>query len=161
MQSYAYQNQYHHKNYSPLTKILKLSENSRDKYIPSEQEIDVFLNILSEPYLSASLISLYHGLLRGEVCHLELPDFDFENKTISIKPKPHLNWYPKNETSIRTVPIHPAMTDFLLDRYKKAARIGANFICFYDDDGHKKTAFIHKKRVYKEKPLLRGKQGQK
>jgi integrase len=44
-----------------------------------------------------------------------------------------LNWEPKNRTSIKTVPIHPEIKDYLLE-IKKLAQNKTNFVVFYKDD---------------------------
>ena len=108
-QVYAYNNKYHDKNYSPFTKLLKLPTKTRD-YIVSDFEIETFMSNIYEPYLTACQLALWHGLRRGEVCHLELTDIDFSNNIIKVQKKPHLNWNPKNETSIRTIPIYSILS---------------------------------------------------
>ena len=53
-----------------------------------------------------------------------------------------MNWYPKNNTSIRDVPIHPAYKDYLLKRYNIAKKVKSNFLCCYENDGRPITETV-------------------
>jgi integrase len=101
----------------------------------SDFEVETFMSNIHEPYLTACQLALWHGLRRGEVCHLELTDIDFSNNIIKIQKKPHLNWNPKNETSIRTIPIHLKIKNYLNKRYIQAKKSKSKFICFFEDSG--------------------------
>lgn len=132
MQKVAFEKKYLEENISLKTKFLDIKDNTTT-YVPSDKEIQYIFNKIHEPLKTAFVLGLTCGMRSGEVCHIELQDIDFDNNIINIRPKPHLEWAPKNQTSIRNVPIHPQYKDYLLKRYNFANKVKSNLICCYDD----------------------------
>lgn len=137
MQRVAFQKKYIDEDITLKTKFLPTKDNT-ETYVPSDKEIQYIYNNIHEPLKTAFVLGLTCGMRSGEVCHIELKDIDFEKDLISIRPKPHLEWKPKNNTSIRDVPIHPQYKDYLVKRYNFAKKVKSNLICCYDD-GHALT----------------------
>ncbi|MDR0677015.1 MAG: site-specific integrase, partial [Elusimicrobiota bacterium] len=132
MIKYAYKKKYIYTDFSSDIKLFSIPKEAKS-WVMDKKEIDILLEKTNHPYKTAFLLVLYGGLRRGEVCHLEWQDIDFEKENIYIRKKPHLNWEPKNRTSIRTVPIHPEIKNYLLD-IKKLAGNKTNFVVFYKED---------------------------
>ncbi len=137
MQRIAFQKKYIDEDITLKTKFLPTKDNT-ETYIPSDEEIQYIYNNIHEPLKTAFVLGLTCGMRSGEVCHIELKDIDFKKDLISIRPKPHLEWKPKNNTSIRDVPIHPQYKDYLVKRYNFAKKAKSNLICCYED-GHALT----------------------
>lgn len=134
MQKVAFEKGYLETDISHKTKVLSLKDNIA-KYIPTDDECQFIIDKSTEPLKLALILGLTCGMRVGEICHIELTDIDFNNNIIHIQPKPHLNWQPKNNTSIRDVPIHPQYKDYLLNRYNMAKQLNSNLLCCYEDDG--------------------------
>lgn len=134
MQKVAFEKGYLETNVATKTKTLKINTNI-PKYLPTDEEIETIFSKLTEPIKTVFILGLTCGVRRGEACHIELDDIDFYNNIIHIKPKPHLNWYPKNNTSIRDVPIHPQCKEYLVHRVQIAQKLKSNLLCCYEDDG--------------------------
>ncbi|MCP4482257.1 MAG: tyrosine-type recombinase/integrase [bacterium] len=132
MLKYAYKRQYLGRDYSSDIMKFPRFKISKD-FVLSENDIIKIFNYLKNPYKTAFLIALYSGMRRGEVCHLEWGDVDFNKNIMLVQDKPHLNWAPKNNASIRTVPIHPDLKSYLL-KLKKKAKNKTDFLCFFEDD---------------------------
>lgn len=133
IQKIAFEKGYLENNISSKTKTLSLKDNIAT-YIPTDDEIQFIFNKINEPLKTAFVLGLTCGMRSGEACHIELDDIDFDNNIIHIKPKPHLQWHPKNNTSIRDVPIHPDYKNYLLKRYEFAKKHKSKLLCFYPDD---------------------------
>ena len=133
MQKIAFEKGYLESNISTKTKTLNIKDNVAT-YIPSDKEIQFIFDKINEPLKTAFVLGLTCGMRSGEVCHIELSDIDFNNNIIHIVPKPHLNWFPKNNTSVRDVPIHPKYKHYLMSRYKVAKKAKSSLLCFYEDD---------------------------
>ena len=140
MQRIAYQKKYFDENITLKTKFLPTNNNT-ETYIPTDEEIQYIYNKINEPLKTAFVLGLSCGMRSGEVCHIELKDIDFNKDTISIRPKPHLEWKPKNNTSIRDVPIHPDFKNYLIRRYNFAKKAKSNLLCCYED-GHALTEAV-------------------
>lgn len=70
------------------------------------------------------LIECYSGWRPAELCNLKISDVDLENRTFTGGCKTDAG---KN----RTVPIHPAIMDFVKTRYVKAKELGSEYLfCF-------------------------------
>ncbi|MDR3243864.1 MAG: site-specific integrase [Elusimicrobiota bacterium] len=136
MQRYAFDNGYHYTNYSTATIFLTLP-NDKEDFVPSDSDIDLLAEKLREPYLTAFILGYGHGCRPGEICHIALSDFNFEKHFFRICKKPELNWQPKNKTSIRNVPIQPESEKYLIKRYELAEKVGAQYICFFEEDGRR------------------------
>lgn len=134
MQKVAFEKNYLEYNIAQKTKTLPIKNNIAS-YIPSDEEIKFIFGKLTEPLKTAFVLGFGCGMRIGESCHIELNDIDFANNIIHIRPKPHLNWQPKNNTSIRDVPIHPSIKDYLIGRYNFAKKHKSKLLCFYADDG--------------------------
>lgn len=131
MMKFAYKKKYLDKDYFSNVKKFKIV-NISNEFILEEKDIQILLENIEHPFKTAVILALYGGMRRGEVCNLEWSDIDFENNTISIKDKPHLNWSPKTNTSIRKIPVHPFLKEYLLN-LNKTVEIKNNFVCFYKD----------------------------
>lgn len=141
MQRVAFDKGYLEENVADKTKSLKNKDNIAN-YIPTDEEIKFMFDKIHEPLKTAFVLGLTCGMRSGEICHLELSDIDFNNNILHIRPKPKMNWYPKNNTSIRDVPIHPAYKDYLLKRYNIAKKVKSNFLCCYENDGRPITETV-------------------
>lgn len=141
MQRVAFEKGYLEENVADKTKSLKIKDNITT-YIPTDEEIKFIFDKINEPLKTAFVLGVTCGLRSGEICHLELSDIDFNNNILHIRPKPKLNWQPKNNTSIRDVPIHPQYKNYLLKRYTTAKEIKSDFLCFYEDDGRPLTETV-------------------
>ncbi|MCP4482258.1 MAG: site-specific integrase [bacterium] len=125
---YFYNNNYSEQDYSSDISFFKVNHKAKDFVLSSEMIKDI-LEVIKVPYKTAFLLALYAGLRRGEACHLEWNDVDFENSLLNVTEKPHLKWAPKNRTSIRKVPIHSFLKEYLLE-LKEQAGEKTNFVCF-------------------------------
>jgi integrase len=109
---FAYKKKYI-ENHDWFEDITFYSVNKQTKeYIPTLTEINTLLANVSQPYKTAIMIARWTGMRRGEICHLEWSDIDFENNKIYIREKK--NWKPKNYTSHRIVPIHHELKEYLI-----------------------------------------------
>jgi integrase len=131
MMKFAYKKKYLDTDYFSNVQKFKIT-NGVKKFILEEKYIEKLIKNTSHPYKTAFVLALYAGLRRGEVCNLEWNDIDFENNLIDIKPKMHLKWSPKTNTSIRKAPIHPYLKEYLLD-LKKISNDKTSFVCFYKE----------------------------
>jgi integrase len=111
-------------------KLYRESKASTD-YIATDKDIKTLIENTKHPYKTAVIIALYTGMRRGEICHLEWTDIDFEKNMISIKEKQ--DWKPKNATSTRTIPIQPKLKKYLLE-IKKLADNKTNSVLFYTEN---------------------------
>lgn len=134
MQKIAFEKNYLEYNISVKTKTLPVKDNIA-KYVPTDEEIKFIFKVLNEPLKTAFVLGFGCGMRIGESCHIELDDIEFDKNIIHIRPKPHLNWQPKNNTSIRDVPIHYSIKDYLIERYNFAKKHKSKLLCFYEDDG--------------------------
>ena len=134
MQKVAYEKKYLEKNLSLKTKFLDI-DNNIDKYIITNEETQYIFEHINEPLKTAFVLGLTCGMRVGEACHIELTDINFEMNVIFIRPKEKMGWEPKNQTSIRDVPIHPDYKDYLMKRYNLAKKVKSNLLCCYED-GH-------------------------
>lgn len=132
MQKVAFEKGYLEQDVARKTKTLNIKDNIA-RYIPNDNEIQFIFSKINEPLKTAFVLGLTCGMRSGEACHIELNDIDFDNNIIHIRPKPLLNWFPKNNTSIRDVPIHPNYKQYLINRYKVAKQLKSNLLCCYDD----------------------------
>ena len=132
MQKVAFEKGYLEYNIAQKTKILNVKDNIAT-YIPTEKELQYIFDLIKEPLKTAFVLGLTCGLRSGEVCHIELKDIDFNNNIIRIRPKPKMNWQPKNNTSIRDVPIHPQYKDYLIKRYNIAKKLKSDLLCCYNN----------------------------
>lgn len=132
MQKVAFDKGYLEMDISRKTKTLNIKDNIAS-YIPTDTETQYIIDKSTEPLKTAFILGLTCGMRAGEVCHIELSDIDFINNIIHIRPKPHLNWQPKNNTSIRDVPIHPNYKNYLLTRFNYAKKVKSNLLCCYED----------------------------
>ncbi|MCP4481465.1 MAG: site-specific integrase [bacterium] len=134
MIKYAYKRKYIDRDFSSDITKFKIQTAPRQFTLDAEQ-INLLLKSSRPPYKTAIILGLCTGLRRGEVCHLEWSDVDFEKNTLNITEKPHLNWAPKNNSSYRKVPIHPDLKQYLLKLYEEA-KGKTNFVCFYPENNH-------------------------
>lgn len=132
MQRVAFEKGYLEYNIASKTKMLSIKDNIAT-YIPSDEDVQFIVDKATEPLKTAFVLGVTCGMRAGEVCHIELSDIDFKQNIIHIRPKPHMNWSPKNNTSIRDVPIHPSYKGYLLKQYKLAKKIKSNLLCCYED----------------------------
>lgn len=132
MQKVAFEKGYFEYNIAQKTKPLSVKNNIAT-YIPTEEELKFIFNKLNTALKTAFILGFGCGMRIGEACHIELNDIDFDNNIIHIKPKPHLNWQPKNNTSIRDVPIHPIIKDYIIESYNLAKSKKSDFLCCYED----------------------------
>ncbi|MCM8804826.1 MAG: tyrosine-type recombinase/integrase [Candidatus Omnitrophica bacterium] len=79
----------------------------------TQEEIKKLLKISYGVWKIAIMISLYTGTRRGEVCHLQWEDIDFDKKILTIQAHKEDNWHPK-DYEIRTIPLHPVLYRYLL-----------------------------------------------
>lgn len=130
IQRIGYIKKYYEEDITLRTKFLPDITNET-KYIPSNEEIQYIFDKINEPLKTAFVLGLTCGMRAGEVCHIELTDIDFDNNIIHIRPKK--DWQPKNNTSIRDVPIHKNYLNYLSKQYKRALKLKSKFICCYED----------------------------
>lgn len=100
-----------------LPKVVK-----KTKAVLNDNDIDVFKDLNHDhPMFPAILIQVRMGLRKGEVLGLRQDDIDLENKTLFIHQAiarysngtPYIKPYPKNEPSIRTLPIPDEIVEVL------------------------------------------------
>ncbi|MCP4481361.1 MAG: site-specific integrase [bacterium] len=132
MMKYAYEMRYLERDYSSQVSYYKSTKEAKN-FILEEKDIDKLMENTEHPYKTAFMLGLYTGLRRGEVCHLEWDDIDFDNNILYVKDKKHLKLSPKNNSSIRSVPIHSHLKKYLLI-VKKLAKKKTNFVCFFLDN---------------------------
>lgn len=134
MQKVAEEKRYLPKYTAKKTLFIPVDDNTSD-YLPTQNEIDLLFSNdgLYGPLRDAAVLTVAHGFRRGEITHLELTDLDFERKTIKIRVKPHLNWKPKNKSSIRDIPMHQGTENFLKYLHDRAKALKCNFLICYDD----------------------------
>jgi len=91
----------------------------------SDAEVALILNemILNEadvyPVVAAIAMT---GARRAELYHLRQENVDFERNLIHIEPDPDTGWSPKNEASIRAVPMSPQLRELLEGLLKPEVR---------------------------------------
>jgi Site-specific recombinase XerD len=168
MQSFAFKRNMFVQDYSKKTKFLA-EKNSFRRYVPSLEEIQYLFDNVEEPIKTACILILWHSMRPGEACHTELTDFNWsddpQNAYIRVQDKPHLNWYPKNDSSKRDIPINQDkdaelgldIQKHLWNRYQAAKALKTPFICFYDDDGRQLTEGVLSSMITK----LKNKKGSK
>jgi integrase len=158
MQSYAFENKYIDQDYSKKTKP-KIIKTAYKKYVPSLEEIQYLFDTATEPIITACILILWHSMRPGEACNTELTDFNWSDLLIRVQDKPHLNWYPKNESSKRDIPINTDrneetgldIKDYLWQRYQRAKELKTPFICFYEEDGRQLTEGVLSSMIVKLK----------
>lgn len=84
----------------------------------TDEEVSLILEELRRgcprafPFVAAIAMT---GARRAEVAHLRRENVDFHRSLLHIEPDPETGWSPKNEASIRAVPMWPELRDIMQD----------------------------------------------
>jgi len=89
-------------------------------------QIKALFETINEPFTTACMLGLYAGLRAGEACNLTWANVG--DGVLRIRPCG--DWMPKNKTSNRNVPIHPALAKHLKQAQKRAR--GAEYVVSYE-----------------------------
>src|SRR5659263_461642 len=66
-------------------------------------------------------LTMFSGIRKGELRHLEWDDVDFENRLLHVRPKD--TWRPKTGNSVRTIPLcEPAIGALQMARERAEKR---------------------------------------
>jgi len=100
-----------------LLKAYKRTRRVRNEFLEeSEFKGLVSYQFVNEPdrYL-VTMVLYYTGLRIGEAGHLEWGDIDFKANTLTVREKPHRDWYIKDDEE-REIPLHREITPLLQAR---------------------------------------------
>ncbi|MHB8075797.1 MAG: tyrosine-type recombinase/integrase [Desulfosporosinus fructosivorans] len=129
------------------------------KFYSAEQMEKLFKIVKGNPIESAVIITGHYGLRRGEILGLKWSAISFKDNTLTIDEtrtrfSSEAKKKPKNESSMRTLPLMPKIKKYLLGLRKKQFQnkqefgdeyIDANYVCCWDDGKPLDITFINHK----------------
>lgn len=146
---------------NPFSRVKSLSRSKSVKTTHlTKEQMETFLNSVfaefepEDPMYAAMVLALYSGCRRGELLALRWYDVNFKENTISITSaigKGVGGSYtkgPKNESSLRTIPMANQLTYCLKLRYEAIQPQDNWFVCGYEDRFMPVSTFSEKAKKF-------------
>ena len=129
------------------------------KFYTAEQMEKLFEIVKNTPIESAVIVTGHYGLRRGEILGLKWDAINFKDNTLTISKtrtrfSKEAKKKPKNESSMRTLPLMPKIKKYLQDLRKKQFQnkqefgeeyIDENYVCCWDNGKPLDITFINHK----------------